>query len=204
MQIKTIFPTTFTISQLARDLTQEERKAIIDYSKELRVNRGGNHVSKDSEILDNDSRLASLRTFIIGEINKYFEDILCIADGLTPFITQSWLNYTYESERHHRHIHTNSIVSGVFYINVDEQDQIHFFKNTNELISFDKKNSNEYNSVETSVSVKNNMLLLFPSQLSHSVDTVNSKDHCRISLAFNVFVKGGLGSKSDLTWLHIA
>ena len=43
-------------------------------------------------------------------------------------------------------------------------------------------------------------VLLFPSHLVHGVDGKKGKN-LRISLAFNVFFKGCIGSKDDLTEL---
>jgi hypothetical protein len=37
--------------------------------------------------------------------------------SVTPYITQSWLNYTETNQYHHKHEHPNSLVSGVFYVN---------------------------------------------------------------------------------------
>ena len=62
-------------------------------------------------------------------IKDYFNKVLSITDEVTPYITQSWLNYTETKQFHHRHEHPNSIVSGVFYINCHEEfDKIKFFK----------------------------------------------------------------------------
>ncbi len=49
-------------------------------------------------------------------------------NNITPYITQSWLNYTETNQYHHKHQHPNSLVSGVFYINCDDKfDKIKFF-----------------------------------------------------------------------------
>jgi ectoine hydroxylase-related dioxygenase (phytanoyl-CoA dioxygenase family) len=45
-------------------------------------------------------------------------------------------------------------------------------------------------------------LILFPSHLLHSVDTVTT-DETRISLSFNVFFKGELGNEENLNLLNI-
>lgn len=46
--------------------------------------------------------------------------------------------------------------------------------------------------------VKEGMIIIFPSNLKHSVDKVK-EDKTRISLSFNSFVKGSLGDKENLT-----
>ena len=43
-------------------------------------------------------------------------------------------------------------------------------------------------------------IFLFPSSLSHAVETKQG-ENTRISLSFNVFIKGTVGSNHDLTEL---
>ncbi len=47
------------------------------------------------------------------------------------------------------------------------------------------------------------LIILFPSSLMHEVGNVEKTHGKRVSLAFNVFVKGSLGRASDLTALKI-
>ena len=63
-------------------------------------------------------------------------------------------------------------------------------------------NFNIFNSFAWWIPVKENDLILFPSDLEHGVDTV-TLDHTRISLAFNVFVKGEFGNKKNLKWIKL-
>ena len=55
------------------------------------------------------------------------------------------------------------------------------------------KTFNSFNSAEWSVPVKDNMLLLFPSSCFHSVD-VNHTPNTRISISFDTFIKGTVGT----------
>jgi predicted 2-oxoglutarate/Fe(II)-dependent dioxygenase YbiX len=57
-----------------------------------------------------------------------------------------------------------------------------------------------YNSDTWWLGVKTYDIVLFPSNLTHSVDSVTS-DETRISLAFNSFIKGVLGDKAELSEL---
>ena len=45
-------------------------------------------------------------------------------------------------------------------------------------------------------------LIIFPSWIRHSVP-INTKNSDRISLSFNTWAKGSLGTKDDLTYLPL-
>ena len=75
------------------------------------------------------------------------------------------------------------------------------FFNTINLQSCVKK-FNNFNSNKWRVPVSTGNLFLFPSNLPHEVDAVGGEEN-RISLSFNAFPFGVLGSKSDLTELRI-
>ena len=70
-----------------------------------------------------------------------------------------------------------------------------------ELIIFDPTEYNSWNSSTWSYSVKNNSLVLFPAWLDHgAVQNINATRN-RISIAFNVFVKGRIGDQGKLNEL---
>ena len=122
---------------------------------------------------------------------------------IKPYITQSWLNYTETNQYHHKHEHPNSLVSGVFYINADEDnDKIRFFSNKYEVIRPEINEFNLFNSTTWWFPVKTNDIVLFPSSLTHCVD-IKKGTNTRISLAFNVFIKGKIGKEKLLTELKI-
>ena len=53
------------------------------------------------------------------------------------------------------------------------------------------------------LNIANNHLLLFPSYLGHSVNWNASTTTIRISIAFNVFVKGNIGEYHDSSKLNL-
>jgi hypothetical protein len=75
-------------------------------------------------------------------------------------------------------------------------------KSYNNVISPNIEKYNLYNSSSWFFPVETNNLILFPSNLEHFVTTKNDTSE-RISLAFNVFVKGTLGMKKNLTYLKL-
>ena len=165
----------------------------------------GNLISENSFVL-NDERLSDLKNWIQSCIDDYFNTIICSSDDFEPYVTISWLNYAEEKQYHHQHDHGNSIISGVLYIDADEMtDNITFHKNiynSSPYIKIEPSQYNLYNSENWSVSVQKQKLILFPSTLTHSVSNVTS-NKTRISLSFNVFVKGVVGNVLDKTFLEL-
>ena len=198
-KINGIFPTPIYISNIDRELTNKEL-SFIDKTKLDVFKNEGNTTSNDNYILNNKA-FKNIKEELDLTIQDYFDKIISPANNIKPYITQSWLNYTETNQYHHKHTHSNSLVSGVFYINCDEQfDKIKFFNDTYKAIKPEVKQWNIWNSESWWFSVKTGDIILFPSSLIHMVETKQG-DNTRISLAFNVFIKGTLGNNKELTEL---
>ena len=197
--INGIFPTPVYISKINRELTNKEL-LFIDKNKLDCDKNEGNITSNDNYIL-NSKEFKNLKQEIDLKVKDYFNKVLSITNSITPYITQSWLNYTETKQYHHKHSHPNSLVSGVFYINCDEKfDKIKFFNENYKTIKTEVKEWNLWNSLSWWFPVKTGDLILFPSSLTHMVETKEGTN-TRISLAFNTFVKGTVGSNKQLTEL---
>jgi len=199
--INGIFPTPIYISKLNRKLDKKEL-SFIDKTKLDIYKNEGNTTSNDNYILNNKT-FKTLKKDLDLKIKDYFQKVISPADSITPYITQSWLNYTETNQYHHKHAHPNSLVSGVFYINCHEKhDKIKFFKEDYKTIKPEIKDWNIWNSESWWFSVKTGDVILFPSSLTHMVENKEGTN-TRISLAFNVFIKGKIGNNKDLTELII-
>ena len=199
--INGIFPTPIYISKLNRKLTKKEL-SFIDRTKLDIYKNEGNTTSNDNYILNNKS-FKDLKIELDLTVQDYFNKIICSSNNIMPYITQSWLNYTETNQYHHKHQHPNSLVSGVFYINCDEKfDKIKFFNDGYKIIKPEIKDWNIWNSESWWFSVKTGDIILFPSSLTHMVETKEGTN-TRISLAFNVFIKGTVGNNKSLTELII-
>ena len=199
MIVQSLFPTPVACFTLDQGLTPVEQQFVM--SQETRRSMG-NTMTVDVNILKN-SNLARLTQFIQQSLNLYFENIYKPKTPCTVEITQSWINYTRPGEYHHRHDHPNSLLSGVYYIDVDnEHDSIFFFNREFRQIQIVPTEHNMFNSDSWQVPVKTNDLLIFPSSVPHMVTTTKTSK-TRISLAFNTFVKGEIGSTTGLTDLII-
>jgi uncharacterized protein (TIGR02466 family) len=200
--IHSIFPTPIYISKINRELTNKEL-SFIDKTKFDCNKNEGNITSNDNYILNN-KNFKILKEELDLRVKDYFEKIISPTDATTPYITQSWLNYTETNQYHHKHAHPNSLVSGVFYINCDEKfDKIKFFKEDYKTIKQEIKDWNLWNSESWWFPVKTGDIILFPSSLTHMVETKEGTN-TRISLAFNVFIKGTVGNNKNLTELHLS
>ena len=163
----------------------------------------GNATSIDRYVLQ-DEKLKDLKSYIEKCLKSYVENIYAPDEQFTLSITQSWVNYSKKGEYHHNHFHTNSLVSGVFYINADkEKDKIFFYKREADLFKFLTNSHNPFNIDSIFIPVNTGDMVMFPSNLAHSVPAVET-DETRISLAFNTFPVGTIGNHKFLNKLVIS
>jgi uncharacterized protein (TIGR02466 family) len=194
-----LFPTPIYITKLTKKFSDIETK-FIEKSKLSAFKNEGNTVSINNYIL-NAKPFANLKKQLDEIVKDYFNKIILTSNNIEPYITQSWLNYTEETQYHHIHEHSNSLVSGVLYINADKNnDKIKFFNNKYQQIKLEVKEYNLYNSVSWWFKVETLDVILFPSSLTHCVE-VKKGTNTRISLAFNTFIKGNVGNNIQLTEL---
>jgi uncharacterized protein (TIGR02466 family) len=199
--INGIFPTPIYISKLDIELTPLELK-FVDKNKKDFYKNDGNITSNNNYIL-NEKPFVNIKKKLNLRVQDYFDKVISPVNNITPYITQSWLNYTETNQYHHKHAHPNSLVSGVFYINChEEHDKIKFFNDNYKTIKLEVKEYNIWNSESWWFSVKTGDVILFPSSLTHMVETKEG-NNTRISLAFNVFIKGTVGNNKSLTELII-
>ena len=191
LHVQPIFPIGVNHSVLDREFTKEEI-SFFQKCKDSTVKNFGNSFTKNTYLLD-ESEMETLKGELMLSVKHYAYNVLLIEETIEPYITISWINFTGKNQSHHKHYHANSYISGVFYIDVDEKkDFITFFNGYDPAIIPSFKETNRFNSKTWSFVVKNKLLLLFPSHLNHEV-FVKQDDNIRISLSFNVFLKGNIG-----------
>ncbi len=157
---------------------------------------GGNWASVETNVLDL-PEWKLLKDSVQTELDLIVRDFYDLDLNKTKIvITQSWLNVNNDSDHHPMHNHPNSMMSGVIYLNTGEEDAIRFTDNR-----FNTRMS--FMPVPTmNQPVEKGDIILFDSQLPHSVDVAKRKEK-RVSLAFNTFVVGELGSEDGLTFVNI-
>lgn len=202
VQIEMLFPIPIVFVDLGRELTKIEKKAITQFKNDSYKNLG--NLSSNNKYVLKDDRLKELEKFFLQESYNYFKNFCNPKNNIEFYTTQSWLNITNTNQYHHKHYHSNSFLSGVFYIEADEKlDNITFYNSLNSFIfDFESEACPIFFAKSWNFKIKKNTLLLFPSTLNHSVDNTKSKN-TRISLAFNTFVKGNFGSYKESTELSL-
>ena len=126
-------------------------------------------------------------------------------------IKNSWAMCHHKGDWSGRHQHSNSLLSGILYIETDKDSgDIVFEKDysyTNlfpTAIDITVESRNVFNSKNWSFTPENDQLFIFPSHLCHSVTTSQS-DNLRYCIAFNVFPVGtlGIGDHEKLSVLEL-
>lgn len=193
-----VFPTPVQIYK-HEDSIEKELKYIenIEWTPQV---ANGNFKTKDSYLTKHES-LKGITSFFKECINDYCNTIINSEQRLV--ITQLWGNRNPKGSKHHEHVHPNSIISGVFYLRQDPKlPPIQFSKANQHAIKLDPRKYNVYNSETFLLPCTAGELILFPSNLKHSVP-INMGDEERISLSFNTFSIDALGSKENLTHLDL-
>tara|TARA_R110000751_G_scaffold32737_1_gene82017 strand:+ start:1544 stop:2164 length:621 start_codon:yes stop_codon:yes gene_type:complete len=201
--INTIFPTPVYFTKIDREFTKQELQFVQEQKKHCMKNTGNIH-TKDNYIL-NRKEFKNIKKFLNKHCKNYLDTVICPKNNLELYITQSWLNYTEADQHHHKHEHPNSVISGVLYFDSDiKNDKILFSKPGYQQIKpiIDNTKFNLWNSETWFFPVETGKLIMFPSSTTHQVENKKGKN-TRISLAFNTFYKGTIGSNPYLTELII-
>jgi len=180
----------------------EEEKEIGKIVKEGMTKNSGNSSSNNSYIFN--GKLKNIKQYCEQHLKIYVEHVINPKEDLDFYITQSWLNVTKPGECHHVHHHPNSIISGVFYISTEKNDCIGFEEpniRKHGQIMLPAKENNTWNSINCFFPANNNELILFPSWLLHQVPPNKKATTDRISISFNTFVRGTIGSELNKTEL---
>jgi uncharacterized protein (TIGR02466 family) len=198
--IISLFPTAVLTAKLDREFTEDELK-FFETVKNNTMPNVGNTSSTDTYVLNN-KELDSLKSFFESQIRVYQDTITKPKNGASIYITQSWLNYSKPGDYHHRHKHPNSYISGVFYIQTNDNDYIGFDRDQYVQIEVGSTEFNEWNSHTWWLPAMTYQLYLFPSSLTHHVEKILGTQ-TRISLSFNTFVTGVLGEQDSFTKITI-
>lgn len=199
--VSLIFPTPILSTELGRQFTKEEL-TFCKPDSHTPVQNVGNTYSQDTYILDH-VIMAGLKEACLEAVQVYINKVIKPREVITPYITQSWLNYTKKGQFMHKHNHTNSFLSGVLYVHADvASDRIIFHDQRYQQIVVPANEYDGMNSDSWWFPVKTGDIFIFPSHATHSVAPVTTDD-VRISLAFNTFIDGIIGCGKRLTELKL-
>ena len=155
---------------------------------------GNGSVSKDNHILDLTPKLKSL----INEQANTF--LVQLGFDFDVMIATSWINHHKQGEWCQDHMHTNSMLSGVLFLDIPPNSGEFMFRRPgtdgtrlfSSTIRPEVTKSNHFNSELYSIISQTNPMIIFPSYLTHSV-SCNKMEAERWTVAFNLFPVGTIG-----------
>ena len=159
----------------------------------FRVDADDGTASEDVYVLDND--LNFLKPDIQACIEDFVYNHLKFKRHHSFFITNSWVMKHVKGDSSRMHYHTNSLFSGILYLQCDKDSGcISFVRDKNmfnNMFKFDLEEDNPFNETVIHVLPQDGDILLFPSNQWHTVAPSQSS-HSRYCVAFNVWSKGPL------------
>ena len=164
------------------------------------INKEQEHKESALYVLE-ETQHKQLKNIIDAEIHNYAKNIMKYDADFK--ITTSWFTVTEIMEQSQYHQHKNSFISGVLYLDVNEDSgSITFEDFRDEQIKVPCTEYNALNSNTYTVQPVNGVILLFPSKLWHVVNKNESKQK-RYSLAFNVMPVGTVGMPTTDSHMRI-
>ena len=133
---------------------------------------------------------------VVENTKKVFDSLYFEYQGFN--ITDMWSNVLKPGETHRPHTHSNNILSGVFYVEAEQTSGIIFTDPRPQagVIQPDVTKQFVDNASVIKYDSATNRMILFPSWLQHYVPINETKSN-RISIAFNVMLKGEVGSPEE-------
>ena len=186
---KPIFDTEIPVKQQWLDFAHNT-----EYER-LHINNAD--YTKDKYVLN---KLPDLKQVILELVNIFTTNYLKVVEAEFYFLN-SWIVKHDPNDWAQEHMHENSLLSGVYYLNTPKDaGGIVFVKGYGEQEIFPMALTpkvSEYNYVtskEQTLQVNSGQLVIFPSNLMHRVKE-NKSDKNRYSLAFNLYCRGNFGHK---------
>ena len=161
----------------------------------------GDKFYKSKPYLHEDPVYKDLYNAIIEFVNSVTNEIFCY-ENTQPEITLMWATGTLTGSNIHRHYHPNSFFSGTYYPQQIDYSPIRFYTPYRPTLLPRKYETNMYNAYCIPFQPKQGDIVLFPSDLEHDTHE-NLEDEMRLSIAFNVFLKGEFGDERLLSKLSI-
>jgi uncharacterized protein (TIGR02466 family) len=191
-----IFPEAILYSQ---QINVDSNK-IMNYLKKIKYNFTESSIEKNANNFISDKlNVFNDLNFLKKEIDKHVSFYLnkLLSYKMNYKFTTSWATKTNNKGYGQKHYHANCFLSGVYYPIGNKDFKINFYKRHSTMWDVDIKEYNELNAKQVIFEIKdNNTLILFPSELNHSISTNNS-DITRYSIAFNVNPKGLIGQRDN-------
>jgi len=201
-QVLTLFPTPFYIINLSEYIKSADIKKLMKLENDkdnLLINERQNFFTRENDVFNKILKTgSSLEKTIKLHVDYFAKQIL--GEGESKLrMHLSWVNFNPPKTAHHKHVHPNSIVSGVFYLRTNERSgnfNVHRADGQRAMIRDQITTWNQFNYDYYYFTPKTYDLYLFPSSLSHSVDP-NESNETRVSLSFNTFYEGEIRTDAN-------
>jgi uncharacterized protein (TIGR02466 family) len=135
----------------------------------------------------------ALDRYFLAAARSVLKFLKCTYDDC--YITDCWANINRKGHAHTMHTHPNNFLSGVYYVKTPARSGRIVFGDPRpaaSAITPTLAENTRFNSNEMSFEPEDGKLILFNSWLPHFVE-LNRSEEERISIAFNVMLKGHLG-----------
>ena len=181
------------------DLTKEDI-TLVKSIKYKRLTSNNGDVSEDMYLLD-DVRFKSIRERIEQHVNRHVYGNLKVDNTIKFEITNSWVMRHHKNDWAPKHQHSNSILSGILYIETEEgSGDLIFDKDYSYVNLFPPavdvpvSERNVFNSKTWTFYPEPGHIYIFPSHLMHYV-TESKSENLRYCLPFNLYPVGTLGNE---------
>jgi len=198
MNYEKIFPTLIGTTQtnFESNLLNQWRKFIDVSEKEKLVTQftpagdSDDYLTKSQRLLDNSLIFSPLKEEILSSAREYATEMTIEFEDLQ--ICNSW-SYIIgrNNDPNNFHKHSNSMISGVYYLSLGSPIEFENDINSSLPFTWPITNQENYDKVHHQIAPEEQLLILFPSNLSHRV-TPNFIDE-RYCIAFNIIPKGYFG-----------
>lgn len=202
-----MFPTFVWKADLAPEMSQRinaQLFATLDRMKDKNHNAAGGRGWQSDHDLHKLEEFRELVTCIKEAVRRAL-DFQKISEEAFE-ITGLWANLNAPGVAHRIHYHPNNFLSGIYYVQTQEGADTVIFHDPRSQTGIIRPPVTELTAENTDqvvVKIKNGMLLLFPSWLSHSVDA-NKSDETRISISFNIMFSSFAEDMSKPNWSQTA
>jgi len=188
------------IGKINFDLTEEERKNILDLRYIKKIEHNDPLISENSSIFK-DKKLERIENIMSGCVEEYKDKILQIKNKLR--LVHSWSTIN-NNTNHKLHAHKNSLISCSFYLESEGKNKIIFKVGKSILekchyLDYDIKEYNAFNSENLTINIDKGMIVIFLSDLEH--ESINKGK--KIMFGSNYFITGKLGKQEKYTYLEI-
>ena len=189
-----VFPTI--INEIQFDMDEQEHNLVIDELNDMEKFQEDNLIVQTTDDLS--KHIPKFTKSIYKITEKICEKYEYLYDRLE--FTGMWANKLKAGDIHPPHTHSNNIFSGVYYLEGGSQIQFFDPRPQASVLHPNLKYTNFDNSGMIGFDAEKGTGLIFPSWLQHWVTKTNKT---RISLSWNILLRGDYGQSGTLQNSHI-